>query len=219
MSKTKNLGQVSGMFIGTSAPQNTSIIWYDDTPNQKCHKVYDSATNTWKALSPDIVSNTTYSELTSNAQRNGLSIGKHYIIKDKSNVLAIAITTTKVQYSDTLGNIIIDDLGVNTQYHVSSSNLLIDDLPGVFNTETNKLIFTFKEQTNINTETDYLFGKVRSGSKWVLSKFRFSSLLSRESSNSISWQNGFFFSFKNAINGILNKVGGVVGYDSYSKKV
>lgn len=219
MSKTKNLGQVSGVFIGKSAPKNTSIIWYDDTPSQMCHKVYDPVTNSWKVLSPDIVSNTTYSELVLNAKKNGLSVGKHYVITDKSNVLAIAITATKVQYPDSLGNILIDDLGTNIQYHVSSSNLLIDDLSGVFNVESNKLVFQFQEQINVNIETDYLFGKVRSGTKWILSKFRFSSLISKNANNSISWSNGLFFSFKNAINKILNKSGGVVGYDDYSKKV
>lgn len=219
MSKTKNLGQVSGVFIGMSAPKNTSIIWYDDTPSQRCHKVYDPVTNSWVALSPDIVSNTTYSELIFNAQKNGLSIGKHYVITDKSNVLAIAITATKVQYPDSLGNILVDDLGTNIQYHVSSSNLLIDDLSGVFNVESNKLVFQFQEQENVNINTDYLFGKVRSGTKWVLSKFRFSSLISKDANNSISWSNGLFFSFKNAINKILNKSGGVVGYDDYTKKV
>lgn len=219
MSKTKNLGQVSGVFIGMSAPKNTSIIWYDDTPSQRCHKVYDPVTNSWVALSPDIVSNTTYSELIFNAQKNGLSIGKHYVITDKSNVLAIAITATKVQYPDSLGNILVDDLGTNIQYHVSSSNLLIDDLSGVFNVESNKLVFQFQEQENVNIDTDYLFGKVRSGTKWVLSKFRFSSLISKDANNSISWSNGLFFSFKNAINKILNKSGGIVGYDDYTKKV
>lgn len=219
MSKTKNLGQVSGVFIGMSAPKNTSIIWYDDTPSQRCHKVYDPVTNSWVALSPDIVSNTTYSELIFNAQKNGLSIGKHYVITDKSNVLAIAITATKVQYPDSLGNILVDDLGTNIQYHVSSSNLLIDDLSGVFNVESNKLVFQFQEQENVNIDTDYLFGKVRSGTKWVLSKFRFSSLISKDANNSISWSKGLFFSFKNAINKILNKSGGVVGYDDYTKKV
>lgn len=219
MSKTKNLGQVSGVFIGKSAPKNTTIIWYDDTPNQMCHKVYDPVANVWKVLSPDIVSNTTYSELVLNAKKNGLSVGKHYTIIDKSNVLAIAITATKVQYIDSLGNILIDDLGTNIQYHVSSSNLLIDDLSGVFNVESNKLVFKFQEQANVNIETDYLFGKVRNGTKWILSKFRFSSLISKDNGNSISWNNGLFFSFKNAINKILNKSGGIVGYDDYSKKI
>ena len=219
MSNTKNLGQVSGVFIGKSAPNNTTLIWYDDTPSQMCHKIYDSVTNSWKALSPDIVSNTTYSELVSNAQKNGLSVGKHYVITDKSNVLAIAVTATKVQYIDSLGNILIDDLGTNIQYHVSSSNLLIDDLAGVFNYDSNKLVFTFTEQTQIDENEDFFFGKVRRGTKYVLSKFRISSLISKTSDNSISWNKGLFFSFKNAVNKVLNKTGGIVGYDEYGKKM
>lgn len=219
MSNTKNLGQVSGVFIGKSAPNNTTLIWYDDTPSQMCHKIYDSVTNSWKALSPDIVSNTTYSELVSNAQKNGLSVGKHYVITDKSNVLAIAVTATKVQYIDSLGNILIDDLGTNIQYHVSSSNLLIDDLSGVFNYDSNKLVFTFTEQTQIDENEDFFFGKVRRGTKYVLSKFRISSLISKTSDNSISWNKGLFFSFKNAVNKVLNKAGGIVGYDEYGKKM
>lgn len=219
MSKTKNLGQVSGVFIGKSAPNNTSIIWYDDTPNQMCHKVYDPITNSWKALSPDIVSNTTYSELVINAKKNGLSVGKHYVITDKSNTLAIAVTSTKVQYIDSLGNILVDDLGTNIQYHVSSSNLLIDDISGVFDIDSNKLVFRFQEQENIDINEDYFFGKVRYNAKWILSKFRFSSLVSKETDNSLFWKNGLYFSLKVSIAKILNKDGGIVGYDDYIKKI
>ena len=218
MSNTKNLGQVSGIFIGTSSPKNTSIIWYDNTPSQKCHKVYDPVINDWKALSPDIVSNTTYSELVVNANKNGLSIGKHYVITDKSNILAIAITSTKVQYHDSLGNILIDDLGTNIQYHVSSGNLLIDDINGVFDVDKNKLIFQFQEQEK-GDSTDYLFGKIKVGTKWILSKFSFQSLISKENDNSVSWNNGIFFSFKNTISKILDKSGGVVSYDTYNSKI
>lgn len=218
MSKTKNLGQVSGLYVGKTAPSNTSIIWYDDTPSQSFHKVYDATTNTWKALSPDIVSNTTYSELVMNAEKNGLSVGKHYIITDKSNTLAIAITTTKVQYVDSLGNILIDDLGTNIQYHVSSSNLLIDDVCGVFDEDSNKLIFQFTEQ-DYNIDTDFIFGKVRRDAKWILSKFNFSSFISKKNNNSITWSGGLFFSFKSAINNLINKKGGVVGYDNYTTQI
>lgn len=219
MSLSKNLGQVSGVFIGKTPPINTSLIWYDDTPSQMCHKVFDKVANTWKALSPDIVSNITYSELVLNAQKNGLCIGKHYNITDKSNVLALAITATKVQYYDASGNILIDDLGTNIQYNVGSSNLLIDDLSGVFNTETNKLVFEFKEETDINIEDDYLFGKSKKNGKWFLSKFCFKSLISKKTDNSISWRKGIFFSLKEALNNMINKSSGVVGYDDYSVKM
>ena len=210
MSASKNLGQVAGLFVGTSAPENTSLIWYDSTPNQRCHKVYDDDKKLWVALNPQIVSLTTYSELVTNAKKNGLSIGKFYQISDKSNVLAIAVTTTKVMYSDSLGNILIDDLGTNIQYHVSSDNLLIDDISGVFNTSTNKLVFSFSELSTPDINNTYVFGKIRSGNVWKLAKFMLSSLLSKAVNNSLSWKDGLYFNFVSAINSILDKDGGIV---------
>lgn len=218
MSKSKNLGQVSGLFIGLSAPENTSLIWYDSTPNQKCHKVYDATKKTWVALDPQIVASTTYSELVNNAKKNGLSVGKFYLITDKSDMLAIAIASTKVQYVDGIGNLLVDDLGTNIQYHVSSDNLLIDDLGGVWNSSTNKLIFQFTESTP-NNSTDYLLGKARSGNKWVLAKFHLSKFLSSVSGNSLVWNGGLFFSFKNAIASVLDKEGGVVSKSVYDKNL
>lgn len=218
MSNTKNLGQVAGLFIGLSAPKNTTLIWYDSTPNQKCHKVYDVAKKAWVALDPQIVASTTYSELVNNAKKNGLVIGKFYQITDKSNVLAIAISSTKVQYVDSIGNLLIDDLGTNIQYHVSSDNLLIDDLGGVWNKTTNKLIFKFSDLTP-NNSTDYLLGKARSGNKWVLAKFAISKFLSAVSGNSLTWNGGLFFDFKYAIASILDKEGGVVSKKIYDRNI
>lgn len=218
MSNTKNLGQVAGLFIGLSAPENTTLVWYDSTPNQQCHKVYDVAKKTWVALNPQIVAQTTYSELVNNAKKNGLAIGKFYQITDKSNTLAIAIASTKVQYVDSIGNLLIDDLGTNVQYHVSSDNLLIDDLGGVWDKTTNKLIFQFSDLTP-NNSTDYLLGKARSGNKWVLAKFAISEFLSTVSGNSLIWNNGLFFDFKYAIASILDKEGGVVSKKVYDKNL
>lgn len=218
MSNTKNLGQVSGLFIGLSAPENTTLLWYDSTPNQQCHKVYDVAKKMWVALNPQIVAKTTYSELVNNAKKNGLAIGKFYQITDKSNTLAIAIASTKVQYVDSIGNLLIDDLGTNVQYHVSSDNLLIDDLGGVLDKTANKLIFQFSDLTP-NNSTDYLLGKARSGNKWVLAKFSISKFLSTVSGNSLTWNNGLFFNFKYAIASILDKEGGVISKEVYDKNI
>ena len=218
MSNTKNLGQVSGLFIGLSAPENTTLLWYDSTPNQQCHKVYDVAKKMWVALNPQIVAKTTYSELVNNAKKNGLAIGKFYQITDKSNTLAIAIASTKVQYVDSIGNLLIDDLGTNVQYHVSSDNLLIDDLGGVWDKTANKLIFQFSDLTP-NNSTDYLLGKARSGNKWVLAKFSISKFLSTVSGNSLTWNNGLFFNFKYAIASILDKEGGVISKEVYDKNI
>lgn len=215
---TNNVGQVTGLFIGSYEPTNKNLIWYDDTPNQMCHKVYDYKTKSWVALNPVIVAPTTYSEIVNNAKKNGLPIGKHYQITDKSNVLAVSITNTKIWYVDTLGNILIDDLGTNIQYHVSSSNLLIDDINGVFDIATNKLIFSFAE-SDPDYDNDYIFGKKKNGTSWILSKFKISSFISKNVDNVISWSGGFFFNFKTAISSILNKAGGVVGYDKYNTEV
>jgi hypothetical protein len=219
MSSTKNIGQVVGLFIGTEPPTNTKLIWYDETPNQCCHKVYNKSVNRWQTLDPEIIAITTYSELVNNAKKNGLSIGKYYEITDKSNVLAIAISTTKVQYCDGAGNILVDDLGTNVQYHVSSSNILIDDIAGVFSTDTNKLIFSFDETDIEFSDEDYILGKFRRGAKWILGKFKITKLLSTASGNSITWKNGFFFNFSQAIKNIIDKAGGVVGKDAYDVKV
>ena len=215
---TNNVGQVTGIFIGNYEPTNKNLIWYDNTPNQMCHKVYDYKTKSWVALNPVIVAPTTYSEIVNSAKKNGLPIGKHYQITDKSNVLAVSISKTKIWYVDNLGNILVDDLGSNIQYHVSSSNLLIDDINGVFDITKNKLIFKFNDSAP-DYDNDYVLGKKKSGTSWILSKFKLSSFLSKNSDNDISWNGGFFFNFKAAISGILNKVGGVVGYDIYDKEV
>lgn len=143
MAGTKNLGQVAGVHIGNTPPENTILIWFDNTPSQRCHKVYDAAKKTWVILDQNIVSLITYSELVNIAKNVGLSIGKFYQIKDKANALALAITTTKVQYDDSMGNILIDDLGSNIQYHVTSQNLSIDDIRGVFNESNKTLVFRF----------------------------------------------------------------------------
>lgn len=216
---TKNIGQVVGLFISTTPPTNTTLIWYDETPNQRCHKVYNPTTKAWQALDPEIISITTYSELVNNAKKNGLVIGKQYQIRDKNNVLATSITPTKVYYIDNSGNILIDDLGTNIQYHVSSSNILIDDISGVLDATTNKLLFSFAEEETPNFDVDFFLGKVRKGTKWILAKFKFSTLLSTKAQNSLEWKDGFYFSFANAIKNILDKTGGVVSMNTYNKKM
>ena len=140
---TKNLGQVAGVFIGTTPPENVTLIWYDNTPNQMLHKVYDVNLAQWVVLDKNTISSITYSELVNLATTVGLSIGAWFKISDKGNALALAITSTKIQYDDVLGNILIDDLGTNVQYHVTSSNLSIDDVIGVFDVVNKKLVFQF----------------------------------------------------------------------------
>lgn len=144
-----------------------------------------------------------------------MSIGKFYQIKDKSNALALAVTTTKVQYDDAMGNILIDDLGSNIQYHVTSQNLSIDDIRGVFNESNKTLVFRFDEQVPDFTANDYILGKIQRNNIWSLAKYRLSSFLSRVAGNSITWNGGFYFNFSNTLKNYFDKKGGVVAKDTY----
>lgn len=214
---TKNLGQVSGVHIGSTPPSNTILIWYDSTPSQLRHKVYDPTLKQWVVLDQNIISTITYSELTNMAKNSGLSVGEYFQITDRSNALALAITSTKVQYCDALGNILIDDLGTNIQYHVTSANLQIDDVVGVFDETNRKLVFQFNEQTPDFTADDYVFGKVQRNNIWSLAKYKLSSFLSKVTGNSIAWNGGFFFSFSDALKNVLDKAGGVVSKTTYDR--
>lgn len=215
MGATKNLGQVAGVHIGSTPPENVILIWYDNTPSQQRHKVYDPTLMQWVVLDQTTISAITYSELVNMAKNTGLSVGEWFQITDRSNALALAITSTKVQYSDALGNILIDDLGTNIQYHVTSSNLSIDDVIGVFDEVNKKLVFQFNEVVPDMTADDFILGKIQRNNVWNLAKYRLSSFLSKVTGNSISWNGGFFFNFTNAVKGILDKKGGVVAKDTY----
>lgn len=214
MASSKNLGLVAGISVGNTPPENTLLIWFDDNTSSKKHKVYDPSQGRWVDLNPKIVQNTTYSELVNSARSNGLSIGEFYKITDKANVLAMAVATTKVQYCDVKGNIIVDDLGIGKEYHVTSSNLLIDGLTATFNESTNQLTFLFPVE-DIDINVDYLLGKKKVGSKWILFKTAFSKLISPEANNVINWKNGLFFDFITALKSLIDKPGGVVGKESY----
>ena len=213
---SQNLGQVAGLWIGTSAPSNTTLIWYDSTPAIRCHKVYDQALGAWVVLDQNTISAITYSELKTLAKNTGLTQGSWYKITDIGNVLALAITTTKVQYSDVNSNFVIDDLAANVNYVVSSNNLLIDDINGVWDDTNKRLKFTFVETTHDgNSDEDYLFGKKQRNSVWSLAKYKLSSLVSVVTGNTLSWNRGIFFNFNKALNDKIDVSGGVVGKATY----
>lgn len=213
---TKNLGQVAGIHVGTTAPQNKSLLWWDSTPSQQCHKIYDYTLNQWVALSQSLLSNITYSELRNIAVTNGLTLGKFYVITDKDGVVAISISNTKVQYVDLMGNLLVDDLASNITYFISSQNLNIDGESAEFNESKAKLDFTFKEQAP-EIDTAYLYGKDADASSGLIKlvKFKLKSLISSVAGNSITWNNGLFLNFTNSIKNILDKKGGVVSKDTY----
>lgn len=215
---TKNLGQVAGVHIGTSAPTNTTLIWYDSTSAVMCHKVYDIALRSWVVLYESVISLITYAELTNIAQNTGLTVGQWYKISNIGNLLALSITSTKVQYTDLLGNIVIDDLGTNMQYLVTTDNITIDDIAGVFNTTTKKVDFTFTEVTpDVTDSTNYVFGKRTVGAVVQLVKYKLSSFLSPTTGNTITWSNGYFLNFYEQLKKYFDKSGGVVSKEAYDR--
>ena len=220
MAGSKNLGQVAGIYVGTTPPENIKMIWWDSTSSQQCHKIYDYNLKQWIILNQGILSTITYTELRNIALTVGLSLGKFYVVTDKGNVLALSITKTKVQYVDISGNLLVDDLGSNIQYYVSSNNLTIDGETGVFNQESTKLNFNFTEATPV-FDTAYIYGKDRtssSSSVMRLIKFKLSSLISTVTGNALSWNSGLYFNFNQTLLDLGDKKGGVVLFDTYTKE-
>ena len=220
MAGSKNLGQVAGIYVGTTPPENIKMIWWDSTSSQQCHKIYDYNLKQWIILNQGILSTITYTELRNIALTVGLSLGKFYVVTDKGNVLALSITRTKVQYVDISGNLLVDDLGSNIQYYVSSNNLTIDGETGVFNQESTKLNFNFVEAAPI-FDTAYIYGKDRtssSSSVMRLIKFKLSSLISTVTGNALTWNSGLYFNFNQTLLDLGDKKGGVVLFDTYTKE-
>ncbi len=217
---TKNLGQVAGLFIGTTPPENTSLIWYDSTPSMQCHKVYSVTLGQWVVLDDNTISAVEYSVLRNRAQDPGLSVGQWFKITDKDNALALAITSTKVQYVDSIGNILIDDLSASIQYHVTHQNLLIDDVHGVFDVVNKRLVFEFSEVSAVNfLGDDYVLAERKVNNVWSLFKIKFSKLLSTTSGNTITWDNGFYLNFTSRFAAMLDVTGGAVSKATFDSTV
>ena len=220
MAGTKNLGQVAGLFIGTTPPENTSLIWYDSTPSMQCHKVYSVTLGQWVVLDDSTILAVEYSVLRNRAQDPGLSVGQWFKITDKDNALALAITSTKVQYVDSIGNILIDDLSASIQYHVTHKNLLIDDVHGVFDTVNKRLVFEFSEVSAVNfLGDDFILAERKVNNVWSLFKIRFSKLLSSTSGNAIKWDNGFYLNFTQRFTNMLDVTGGAVSKAAFDNTI
>ena len=214
---SKNIGQVAGLFIGTTAPTNTALIWYDSSSH--AHKVYNTSLGAWTVLDQQSITSITYSGLVNRASTTGLTQGQWFKITDRSNALALAITSTKVQYADNSGALVINDLGTNIQYHITSGNLLIDNISGVYNTSTGKLVFSFEEGDPImdinTTNVDYIMGISKRGNTRSLKKWKFSKLLSSNANNDISWASGFFLNFGEKLRSFFDVQGGVVSKEVF----
>lgn len=217
----KNLGQIAGLWVGNTSPQNRLLIWFDTGNN--IHKTYDYSTGTWIPVSMNPIVNKTYAELQNLAALNSISQGTFYRITDLG-YLALAITSTKIQYTDNNDNVIIDDLISTKTYCVTSSNLLIEDKGGVWDVSTNTLKFNFEDtdianDTSATTANDYVLGtKLRNGTK-KLSKYKLSSLISRVTGNAISWNKGFFLNFLTNLQSYYDVNGGVVRYTTYTTAI
>lgn len=213
---SKNLGQVAGLYIGTSAPTNKALIWYDTSSS--VHKTFDVGLNAWTVLQPQTITPITYSALVSRASGQGLTQGQWFKITDRSNALALSITATKVQYVNNNGVPVVDDLGTHVMYNVTSENLIIDDVTGVYDATTNKLTFSFSETAPVmnsgDSDVDYVLGEQKRGNTKTLRKFRLSSLLSAVAGNDISWNGGFFFNFYNKLKSYFDTTGGVASHSA-----
>lgn len=207
-----NLGQVAGLFVGTSAPTNTKLIWFDSTVSVKYHKVYNFDLNIWEKLNKSSISNKTYSELVTLATGSGLSLGAQYYITNLE-VLAVAITNTKINYFDSSSNLIVDDLGSTKSYIVSASNLIIDDVQGVYDENAKKVVFSFQPDTFDGEDYAHAQG-VRINVVKLL-KYKWKSIISSKSNNSIVWDGGIYFNLKAALGYIFDKTGGVVSYETF----
>lgn len=213
----KNLGQIAGLFVGSSAPTNTTLIWYDTASH--VHKVYNTSLAAWTVLDQQAITAVTYSELVNRAATTGLTQGQWFKITDRSNALALAITSTKVQYADNSGALIVNDLGTSISYHITSGNLLIDDINGVYNTTTGKLVFSFAEDTPLMSDgdenVDYIMGQSKRGVNKSLKKWRMSRFLSSDSNNALSWSGGFFLNFAAKLRTFFDVDGGVISKETF----
>ena len=213
----KNIGQVSGLWIGNYSPQNTTLIWFDTGNN--IHKTYDYSTGVWIPISMNPIVNKTYAELQSLAAGNNIAQGTFYRITDLG-YLSLAITSTKIQYVDNNNNFIVDDLIATKTYCVTSSNLLIDDLNGVWDSSTNTLKFNFSETAvDENSDNDFIFGsKLRSGVH-TLSKYKLKNLVSSAANNALSWNKGVYLNFLTKLQSYYTQNGGVVRYETYTSAI
>lgn len=201
---TKNVGAIASLYVATTPPTNTKLIWYDDSANQKVHKVYNQYLKSWVLLSPSTLIQLTYAELRNLASNTGLTYGITYLIRDKGNAVATVLGATKVMYVDSSGNILIDDLGVNIQYHVTSSKLTIDGLAPDFDEATYALNFDFMEAEF--TGEDYLFGDRRvATNKMLLFKTKVKNLISKLEGNDLKFNKGFYVNISKIIEGLVDR--------------
>ena len=215
MGESNNLGQIAALWIGSNAPQNKRLIWYDTV--EQTHKTFDSSTSTWRVLNPQIVKNTDLATLRLISDNTGLSVGDFYYLTDVGS-LAIAIAITKVWYVDSFGNYIVNDLSASIIAHVNSNNLLIDGSTGVWNNATGKLEFKFNtmsDASQLDGDKDHIVLRHKNeNSSWSWFKVGLKKIISTVSDNYIVWNKGLYFDFKSALNSKKDVAGGVISWET-----
>lgn len=221
--ETKNLGQVAGIYVGTTPPANTLLIWFDNNPGITCHKIYDASISGWIILNNEIIGSTTRTALVTIASTTGLSLGNFYQLTDVGNTLALSITATKLQYVDASNNLIVDDLVSTKRYYVASENFKYDNILGTFSESTKQLNFVHVDFSSVKGGSDFIYGSSYQGGVWRLAKFLLTSLVSTTTGNSISWSGGgLFLNFNTLFNAKRNVTGGFTAketFDSYVSSI
>ena len=218
--ETKNLGPVAGIYVGTTPPANTLLIWYDNNPGINCHKIYDPSISGWIILNNEIIGSTTRTALVTIASTTGLSLGNFYQLTDVGNTLALSITSTKIQYVDSANNLVVDDLVSTKRYYVASENFKYDNIPATFSESTKQLNFVHADFSTVKGGSDFIYGVSYQGGVWRLAKFLLTSLVSTTTGNSISWSgSGLFLNFNTLFNAKKNVTGGFTAKETFDSHV
>lgn len=208
---TKNVGQIAGIIVAATAPSNQTVVWYDTVA--KLHRVYNVDEAVWAPLSLSVVSSVNdFSELVNKANAaGGLTIGTFIVVKNRDgdswNTLVWVIGPTRIQYVDTMDNMIVEDLaGTGTAVrYVAGTNYTFDNVVSIFDTETSKVNIEFQPLTDAVPPTDVVYGKRVINEKETLISRPMSSLLSKAQGQSLSWTlQGLFFSFARAMAAIID---------------
>lgn len=208
---TKNVGQIAGIIVAATAPSNQTVVWYDTVA--KLHRVYNVDEAVWAPLSLSVVSSVNdFSELVNKANAaGGLTIGTFIVVKNRDgdswNTLVWVIGSTRIQYVDTMDNMIVEDLaGTGTAVrYVAGTNYMFDNVVSIFDTETSKVNIEFQPMTDAVPPTDVVYGKRVINEKETLISRPMSSLLSKAAGQSLSWTlQGLFFSFARAMAAIID---------------
>lgn len=95
---TKNLGQVSAIHIGTSAPTNKNLIWRDLSASPNLWKIWNSQTNLWETVPSEIAQSITANLIFDNetAIQNILGYKNNDTVIDKATDIVYRFSSISV---------------------------------------------------------------------------------------------------------------------------